>query len=66
MSDTTSADMHLIPVAPLRLAMQQVVRGFGSSPDEVDAVVDNLIEANRKGHESHGIGVHLRYADAFR
>ena len=65
MSDTTSADMHLIPVAPLRLAMQQVVRGFGSSPDEVDAVVDNLIEANLKGHDSHGIGMLPRYADAF-
>ncbi len=59
-------DTLTIPLAPLRAAMQRVVRGFGSRPEEVDAVVDNLIEANLRGHDSHGIGMLPRYADAFR
>jgi hydroxycarboxylate dehydrogenase B len=59
------ADTHLFRLAPLRAAMQQVVRGFGSEAAEVDAVVDNLIEANLKGHDSHGIGMLPRYAEAY-
>jgi uncharacterized oxidoreductase len=62
MSDEASI---LMPVPRLRAAMQQLVRGFGSMPAEVDAVVDNLIEANLRGHDSHGIGMLPRYADAF-
>jgi len=56
-----TATVHTIAVAPLRLAMQQLVRGFGSTPEEVDAVADNLIEANLTGHDSHGIGMLPRY-----
>jgi uncharacterized oxidoreductase len=55
-------DMHLIPVPRLTQAMRLVVRGFGSAPAEVDAVVDNLVEANLTGHDSHGIGMLPRYA----
>lgn len=57
-----TATVHTIAVAPLRLAMQQLVRGFGSTTEEVDAVADNLIEANLTGHDSHGIGMLPRYA----
>jgi uncharacterized oxidoreductase len=57
--------MHLIPLSNLRDAMAQVVRGFGSSDAEVAAVADNLIAANLTGHDSHGIGMLPRYADAF-
>lgn len=60
------SDMHTIPLARLREAMQLLVQGFGSTPAEVDAVVDNLIEANLQGHDSHGIGMLPRYAEAFR
>ena len=56
---------HLIPAAKLRDAMRLVVRGFGSEEAEVDAVVANLVEANLTGHDSHGIGMLPRYADAF-
>lgn len=59
------SDMHLIPLSNLRDAMYQVVRGFGSSEAEVAAVADNLIAANLTGHDSHGIGMLPRYADAF-
>ena len=56
---------HTIPLARLQAAVQLVVRGFGSSEAEVQAVADNLIEANLRGHDSHGIGMLPRYADAY-
>ncbi len=59
------SDTHLIPVQRLQVAVQQVVRGFGSSEAEVQAVADNLIGANLSGHDSHGIGMLPRYAEAF-
>ena len=58
-------DMHLIPVERLRAAMRLVVEGFGSDAAEVEAVSSNLIEANLTGHDSHGIGMLPRYAEAF-
>jgi uncharacterized oxidoreductase len=56
---------HTIPLARLNTAMRMVVRGFGSSEAEVAAVADNLITANLTGHDSHGIGMLPRYADAY-
>ena len=56
---------HTIALPKLQAAMRTLVRGFGSSAAEVDAVVDNLIEANLTGHDSHGIGMLPRYAQAF-
>ena len=58
-------DSHLIPVARLHAAMQRLVQGFGSSAAEVQAVTHKLIDANLTGHDSHGIGMLPRYADAF-
>ena len=58
-------DTHLIPLPRLQTAIHRVVRGFGSSDAEVAAVAGNLIEANLTGHDSHGIGMLPRYADAF-
>jgi len=54
-----------VPLARLHEAMCLVVRGFGSSEDEVQAVAGNLIEANLRGHDSHGIGMLPRYAEAY-
>ncbi len=59
------ADSLLIPVAALRRAMRLVVNGFGSSAEESAAVADNLVDANLLGHDSHGIGMLPRYADAY-
>jgi uncharacterized oxidoreductase len=59
------ADLHLIDAARLDAAMRHLVRGFSSAPAEVEAVATNLIEANLRGHDSHGIGMLPRYADAF-
>jgi uncharacterized oxidoreductase len=49
----------------LRRAMRLVVEGFGSAPEEVAAVADNLVDANLAGHDSHGIGMLPRYAEAY-
>jgi uncharacterized oxidoreductase len=59
------SDGHLIPLPNLQRAVRLVVVGFGSDDDEVDAVAGNLIDANLSGHDSHGIGMLPRYADAF-
>jgi hydroxycarboxylate dehydrogenase B len=59
-----SAD-HPIPLAKLHAAMRLFMQGFGSAPDEVEAVANNLIDANLTGHDSHGIGMLPRYAAAF-
>ena len=56
---------HIIALAQLNAAVRQVVRGFGSSEAEVEAVASNLIEANLTGHDSHGIGMLPRYAESF-
>ena len=59
-------DSYTIDVARLGAAIRLVVRGFGSNDAEVEAVTDNLIEANLTGHDSHGIGMLPRYADAYQ
>ncbi len=56
---------HLVPADRLQHAVERVVRGFGSTPQEVVAVAGNLVEANLTGHDSHGIGMLPRYADAW-
>ena len=50
------SDTHVIAVDKLLAAIRQVVAGFGSGAEEVEAVSANLIEANLTGHDSHGIG----------
>ena len=56
---------HTIDVDALHRAMHLLVRGFGSSDAEVQAVCSNLIEANLTGHDSHGIGMLPRYTDSY-
>lgn len=57
---------YTIDVTRLHAAIRLVVRGFGSDQAEVDAVADNLIEANLTGHDSHGIGMLPRYVEAYQ
>ena len=59
------SDMHLIALPRLQDAIARVVRGLGSSEAEVAAVAGNLIDANLTGHDSHGIGMLPRYAEAY-
>ena len=57
--------MHTVPVERLRAAVHELMLGFGSAPREIELVADNLIQANLTGHDSHGIGMLPRYANAF-
>jgi uncharacterized oxidoreductase len=60
-----SATVYTIAVEPLRAAVRELMLGFGSAPGEIELVTDNLIQANLTGHDSHGIGMLPRYANAF-
>jgi hydroxycarboxylate dehydrogenase B len=60
-----SVTTHTIALPRLNTAIRQVVAGFGSSASEIEAVASNLIMANLTGHDSHGIGMLPRYADAY-
>jgi uncharacterized oxidoreductase len=58
-------NMHSFQFEALRAAIRETVRGFGSDEREVTLVTDNLLQANLTGHDSHGIGMLPRYAEAF-
>ena len=45
----------LIPHARLRAAAHDIFRATGSAEDEAEIVADHLVEANIRGHDSHGI-----------
>jgi len=45
----------------LRLFANRIVAAFGSSPVEAAIVADDLVEANLKGHDSHGVGMLVAY-----
>jgi uncharacterized oxidoreductase len=60
-----SATYHIIEQRKLRAAMRVVIEGFGSLDAEAAAVADNLVDANLTGHDSHGIGILPRYAEAY-
>lgn len=38
-----------------------ILRGIGSDADEARIVADHMVEANLKGHDSHGIGMLVQY-----
>jgi len=59
------ASTLLIPLERLRVAVNEILGGFGSDSREAQIVTDNLLQANLTGHDSHGIGMLPRYANAF-
>ena len=48
----------------LSAAVQAIVAAAGSAPGEAAQVAANLVEANLRGHDSHGVGMVPRYVDA--
>ena len=48
----------------IQSACERIVRATGSSAAEAQAVAANLVLANLKGHDSHGVGMLPRYVDA--
>ncbi|MFP6756731.1 MAG: Ldh family oxidoreductase, partial [Alphaproteobacteria bacterium] len=46
----------------MRVILAAMCAAGGSDADEAAIVADHLVEANLKGHDSHGIGMMPRYA----
>ena len=49
----------------LRAFANRIVAAGGSSPDEAAIVADHLVEANLRGHDSHGVGMLVAYVRDF-
>ena len=57
-------ETHVFRADALLAAVRAIVGAAGSSPAEAEAVATNLVEANLRGHDSHGVGMVPRYIDA--
>src|SRR5580704_14651491 len=49
--------MPVVDHAELRRIARRVFAAGGSSEEEAGIIADHLIEANLKGHDSHGVGM---------
>jgi hydroxycarboxylate dehydrogenase B len=55
---TTAPDaIMLIPHETLRANAVRIFQAAGSSAEEAEIVADHLVEANLRGHDSHGVGM---------
>ena len=57
-------DHRILHAEPLTRAIRAIVAAAGSCEREAELVASNLVEANLRGHDSHGIGMVPRYVDA--
>ena len=55
----------IIDHARLRTLANRIVAAGGSSPDEASIVAEHLVEANLRGHDSHGVGMLVAYVRDF-
>ena len=62
MSDTS---YRMFKAEGMRKAIELIIEATGSSGREPRQVADNLVLANLKGHDSHGVGMVPRYIDSF-
>src|SRR5438270_10586693 len=53
--------MMLINHVELQRIALRVFEAAGSQPDEAQIIADHLIEANLRGHDSHGVGLIPNY-----
>lgn len=60
------ADYITLKADALTAAIRAIVKAGGSTDREADLVATNLVEANLKGHDSHGVGMIPRYIDAIK
>ena len=60
------ADDLIISAAKLTEAIEAIVAKGGSNKREAQMVAANLVEANLKGHDSHGVGMIPRYIDSLK
>ncbi len=57
-------DSLTVQSGPLAAAVRAIVAAAGSHAAEAEQVAANLVEANLRGHDSHGVGMVPRYIDA--
>lgn len=55
--------MPTVPHASLKSAIHAMLTAMGSNENEAEAVADHLVEANLKGHDSHGVGMMPKYVE---
>ncbi|MEO7008602.1 MAG: malate/lactate/ureidoglycolate dehydrogenase [Caldimonas sp.] len=60
------SETHIFKADPLIAAVHAIVAAGGSSALEAELVATNLVEANLRGHDSHGVGMVPRYIDALQ
>jgi len=60
------ADYRTVKADSLINVVRSIVKAGGSADREADLVATNLVEANLKGHDSHGVGMVPRYIDAMQ
>jgi uncharacterized oxidoreductase len=60
------AASRIVHADPLVALVHAIVAAGGSSAEEADLVATNLVEANLRGHDSHGVGMVPRYIDALK
>src|SRR5947209_6083890 len=66
-SSSIMSDASLLVSAPTLIgAMRAIVAAGGSSDEEAGLVATNLVEANLRGHDSHGVGMIPRYVDSLK
>jgi uncharacterized oxidoreductase len=56
----------VVDAQALTAAIAAIVRSAGSEAREAELVAGNLVEANLKGHDSHGVGMIPRYVDSIK
>ena len=54
----------LIPETSLRATAARIFIAAGSTPAEAAIVADHLVEANLRGHDSHGVGMIPTYLES--
>lgn len=59
-------NMHLVPWDRLQASTLNVFRAAGSNEREAQLIAEHLVEANLRGHDSHGVGVVPMYLDGVR
>lgn len=59
-------NMRIIEAEALRAAIEAIFIGLGSERREAELVADHLVEANLRGHDSHGVGMMPDYVCAAR
>jgi len=65
MTQPNSSDPVVVHAAALKAMVHDIFVAAGSDAREARLIAEQLVEANLTGHDSHGIGMLPRYAEAY-